>query len=323
MSVPTNHFKLGLFTLGAVAATVGTAVALGAHSMSRKTVAYHTFFNESVQGLDVGSPVKYRGVPIGIVSAIDIAPDRRHVDVTADLDVDDIVGLGLTESGGKGNARRFIVPAELRSQLGSQGITGVKFVALDFFDVESNPPPVLPFEPPPNTIVAAASLMKTLEDSIVQAVDQLPGVATAVRTSLERIDALLVDVQEQEVPERVARALDEASGALVEVRAVLRGVDQSKIPQKTAQVMDNLDRAVTKMNRVLDRVDGDQGLVASAHRATEELGDLGRSAHGTAAELEGTLRDVGEAAQSVRDLAQALERDPDMLVKGRAERVAP
>lgn len=323
MSAPTNHFKLGLFALAAVAAALGTAIALGANSMNRKTVAYHTFFNESVQGLDVGSPVKYRGVPIGIVAAIDIAPDRRHVDVTADLDVDDMERLGLTEAGGKGEHRRFIVPEELRSQLGSQGITGVKFIALDFFDVAANPAPELPFRAPANTIPAAASLMKTLEDSIVQAVDQLPAVASSVRVSLERIDALLVDIQMQEVPERVARALDETSGALVEVRTILRRVDESKIPQKTAKVMDNLDQAVSKMNRVLDRVDGDQGLVASAQRATDGLGDLGRSAHGTAAELEGTLRDVGEAAQSVRDLAQALERDPDMLVKGRADRSAP
>ena len=83
MSAPTNHFKLGLFVLGALGASMGAAVAFGASAAKHQTVTYHTFFNESVQGLDVGTPVKYRGVPIGVVAGIDIAPDRRHVDVSA------------------------------------------------------------------------------------------------------------------------------------------------------------------------------------------------------------------------------------------------
>jgi phospholipid/cholesterol/gamma-HCH transport system substrate-binding protein len=318
MSAPTNHFKMGLFVLGALAAATGTAVAFGAASVKNQTVTYHTFFNESVQGLDVGAPVKYRGVPIGVVSGINVAPDRRHVDVAADLDVEDLERLGLAE--GEGMKRNFIVPDDLRSQLGSQGITGVKFVALDFFDVNTNPAPDLPFDPPPNTIPAAASLMKTLEDSIVQAVDQLPEVAASVRASLEKIEIILEDVRQKEVPERIARTLDEAAGALADVRVVLKRFDDSRVPQKAGKALDNLDTAVTKLNRVLDRVDGDDGLVASAQRTTDEFGEVGRSAHGTAAELEHTLRDVGEAAQALRDLMRELEKDPAMLVKGRSSR---
>ena len=100
MSAPSNHFKVGLFVLLAVAATLGAAIALGAASAGRKTVSYHTFFNESVQGLDLGSPVRYRGVIIGKVAAIEIAPDHRHVDVLAELDalivtLKTVVGLTL------------------------------------------------------------------------------------------------------------------------------------------------------------------------------------------------------------------------------------
>lgn len=317
MSAPTNHFKMGLFVLGALAAASGTAIAFGA-TAKHETVTYHTFFNESVQGLDIGAPVKYRGVPIGTVSGIDVAPDRRHVDVAAELDVEDLERLGLAE--GSGRKRTFIVPDDLRTQLGSQGITGVKFIALDFFDTSTNPAPDLPFKTPPNTIPAAASLMKTLEDSIVQAVDQLPEVAASVRSSLEKIEIILEDVRQRNVPERVARTLDEAAGALADVRVVLKRFDDSRVPQKAGKALDNLDSAVTKLNKVLDRVDGDDGLIASAQRTTDEFGEVGRSAHGTAAELEDTLRDVGEAAQSIRDLMRELEKDPAMLVKGRSQR---
>ena len=48
---------------------------------SKETCSYMSYFDESVQGLEIGSPVKFRGVTIGTVADIDIAPDRRHVEV--------------------------------------------------------------------------------------------------------------------------------------------------------------------------------------------------------------------------------------------------
>jgi paraquat-inducible protein B len=118
MAAPTNHYKLGLFVILGIAATIATAFALGARSMQKETVTYYTYFNESVQGLDPGSPVKFRGVTIGHVKAIEIAPDHRHVEVVEDLDVADIKRLGLTE---RGNAKkaRFNIPPDMRAQLGS------------------------------------------------------------------------------------------------------------------------------------------------------------------------------------------------------------
>ena len=83
MAASTNHFKLGMFVILSFGAMVTAGVALGSHAIKRDTTKYHTYFNESVQGLDVGSPVKFRGVTIGAVSAIEIAPDHREVDVVS------------------------------------------------------------------------------------------------------------------------------------------------------------------------------------------------------------------------------------------------
>jgi ABC-type transporter Mla subunit MlaD len=72
-----------------------------------------------------------------------------------------------------------------------------------------------------------------------------------------------------------------------------------------------------RANRLLDRMDGDRGLLASAERFSNSLGDAASNANGFTTEMEHTLRDVSEAAAAVRDLADALERQPDMLIKGR------
>jgi hypothetical protein len=57
----------------------------------------------------------------------------------------------------------------------------------------------------------------------------------------------------------------------------------------------------------------------SAQRTVDSLGEVARGAHSLGPELELTLRDVRGAARSIRRFADALEQDPDMLLKGRAE----
>src|SRR5580700_6513565 len=98
MAAPTNHWKLGLFVVAGFVVSVASIAALGARSLQRETVSYASFFDESVQGLDVGSPVKFRGVAIGSVSVINIAPDHRQVAVTCQLEVSQLDELGLANA---------------------------------------------------------------------------------------------------------------------------------------------------------------------------------------------------------------------------------
>ena len=56
----------------------------------------------------------------------------------------------------------------------------------------------------------------------------------------------------------------------------------------------------------------------SAGRASDAMGDAAVNARGLTDDLGATMRDVQQAAQAVQKLADALERDPDMLLKGRA-----
>ena len=326
MAAPTNHFKLGLFVILAIAASITTAIALGAQSMKKETVQYHTYFNESVQGLDVGSPVKFRGVTIGFVSAIEIAPDRRHVDVVEELDMEDIRRMGLTdgdgddgrEGKGKGKAR-FLVPPDLRAQLGSQGITGVKFISIDFFDPKSNPPPQLPFDVPERYIPAAPSMMKNLEDTVTKAMDKLPELVDAVVAITSRVDRMLAQLEKDDVTGKAAQTLTHADQVLTDLSATMKKIDRAQLPDKAGAALEDVSTAVAKLNSVLDRVDGDDGLVASIRRASDAFGSLGRGAGSTTRELDQTLREVREAAESIRVLTEAIERDPDMFLKGRAK----
>jgi len=117
------------------------------------------------------------------------------VDVVSELNTEEVKRMGLTEAG----RDKFAGPPDLRTQLGSQGITGVKFVAIDFFDVASNPSPTLPFAVPvDHYIPAAPSMMKNLEDAITKAMDRLPDMVDAVVMIMARVDRLAAKLEEQD-----------------------------------------------------------------------------------------------------------------------------
>src|SRR5262249_32348204 len=85
MATPSNYWKLGLFVVAGVVLALSTVVVLGARQLRKETIKYKSYFDESVQGLKEDSPVKFRGVTIGHVSDIGIAPDHRMVEVTSEL----------------------------------------------------------------------------------------------------------------------------------------------------------------------------------------------------------------------------------------------
>lgn len=298
MSAMTRNFKLGLFVIGGAVAVVIAAIVLGIHLMAPATASYHTYFDESVQGLDVGSPVKYRGVRIGSVGKIGIAPDRRHVDVVLALGEKATAQLALERSA-----------PELRTQLVVTGLTGLKYVELDYVDPKQYPAPPLPFEVPKNYIPSRASLFSDLAADVEMLSRRLPAMADQVDATMGKLNGLLDEVHDARLVERIGATVDQMGDAS-------EGI--GRIAKRGARLPDQASAVLGQARSVLRRVDGDRGLIASAKRATDSVGDLGRSTVSASDELGRTLRELGDAARAVRELAEELKRQPDILVKGRA-----
>ncbi len=80
MSLKANYFKLGLFVIGAVVAGAIVLVVIGSGRWFQPKLTIETYFNESVQGLDIGSKLKYRGVAIGEVTRIGFTYNKYQQD---------------------------------------------------------------------------------------------------------------------------------------------------------------------------------------------------------------------------------------------------
>jgi len=313
MAAPTNHWKLGLFVVTGIVLSLATVTFLGAESLNKKAVSYETYFDESVEGLEVGSPVKFRGVKVGTVSAIGIAADRRHVAVTSDLGVADLAELGLAV--GKGDKSTIRVPPDLRMQVASQGITGVKFLLIDFFSITDNPLPQLPFPVPARYIPAAVSTLKNLEDAL----DRVPEITDKIVSILGKVDRVMGDLEKGKLLENGAATLARTNEVLSALEAAIGHANVGKLSAEAQQSIALLNDTITRANALLTRVGSDRGILASVQRASDAMGDVAVNARGVGPDLEETLRDVRGFTDAIQRITDALERDPDMLLKGRGK----
>ena len=128
-----NYFRLGLFVFAGFAAILGLILVFGTGQLFKKTTMVETYIEQSITGLDVGAPVRFRGVKVGQVSFIGLSgslyeanepfPERKeYVVVRMLIDGDEEKLLGPTKK----------LPKDLRARVKSQGITGVNYVELDY-----------------------------------------------------------------------------------------------------------------------------------------------------------------------------------------------
>ncbi len=309
MPAPATHFRLGVLGLVALVSLLAVAFVLGTEQFQTASIRYDTFFDESVEGLGLGASVKFRGVKIGVVDAIGVAKDHKTIRVQLAVAQAEAERLQLDE-------RAHL----LRAQLVSQGITGVKLIDLDFVDPTEAPPPPLAFEPPEHYIPSRPSLLTRVAGNAETLSQRLPVVADQTNRVLSKLERLIDEVTEQHVPARLSAALTDAAAAARDLRQTVHEVTRAQLPARTGRALVNLDAAVTKLHGILDQIGGERGLAASARRATDSLGDAGRRAASSTAILDRTLTSIDEAARSFREFIDALEREPDMLIKGRARR---
>jgi ABC-type transporter Mla subunit MlaD len=316
MSAPTNHWKLGLFVVVGLGVGLFVVSILGARALRKETITYVSYFDEAVTGLSEGSQVSFRGVTIGNVSAIDVASDRRHVAVSYELAVDVLTKLDLAHKDGRNV--RVTVPRDVRVQLTSTGLTGVKFVKLDFFEPRSHPPPPLPFEVPRNYIPATPSTMKNVEDSLLKAIDSMPQLVASASTLMSELRSVAVQLNQSNLPGKASATLDGAQRLVERLDGKVAAVDAAGLSRDAGKAVANLDAAIGRVQSLLAKVDGEDGLLSSFQRASDSVGDVAGDARGASEELDRTLRDLGDASRSVQRLVDALEVEPDMLIKGRS-----
>ncbi len=189
---------------------------------------FRMYFAESVSGLNVGSPVKYRGVNVGLVKNIAIDKrDQSLIKVNVELD-------GSTP-----------VKTDTVASLKLQGITGAIFVELS----GSTSGATDLAESQPNTKIP---VIATEQSSITAIMTQLPQIVDKISHFADQIAKLTTD----ENIAKLGDTLNNLNQASAEMRDVLNGT-KGTIIESTEQIsgtMTHLRRASRDINEVTDRV---------------------------------------------------------------------
>ena len=311
----------GTFVLGALALIVVALLSFRASHLFSKPGAFTAYFNESVQGLDVGSVVKLRGVRVGRVRAIrvnyDSTPRRSQVAVVGELDqnvIRDRAGqlIKLTD---RATLQRLI-EAGLRACMDLVGITGLQFVELDFLDPRQFPAPSPESGTEYPVVPTVPSGMSELIANLSKIVNNLNKVDFA---GLSReLQSLLATANEQ-VGELDLKKMVTSVTSAAESVETLAGSAEARV------AFANFNKTATDLQGFVDRLDTQVEPVRtelvrtllSFHDAAESVQKLIGPQHGLGEETVKTLHQVSEAAESLQELADFLERNPNALITGK------
>jgi ABC-type transporter Mla subunit MlaD len=310
MAVGTNYWKIGLFVVIGAGALVALLLVVGARNWSKETVQYVTYFDESVQGLERGAPVKFRGVTIGTVEVIGMAPDRRLVDVRMELD-ESSVGILQSAVNADGGA------SVARTQLAQAGLTGQRFVLVDVFDAKRYPEQALPFPAPERYLSSVPSTLVQIENAVVQTSDQLPIIAERAVQALSKIEGTLASIDAAGLPDKMSEGVGDARKTLALVNSEVAEADIPETSKELRVTLSAMTKTLNSIDATLQRINARDGVLSSIEGSMSSVQRVASGAQSVAPQIDTTLKEVQAAARSFRRLTDALEREPDMLIKGR------
>jgi len=291
MSSKASNFKIGLFILIGMIVTVIGIILFGGGKFFREKYTIETYFDQSVQGLDVGAPLKFYGVQIGDVNDIhfvfnDYKTNKQYVLVRANIYPDSVRGGAGRRLADKyddiGVFLKELVKNGLRLELASQGITGVAFLNMVYiepdkfpaYDIEWKPMyPYIPSKPGTITIITEAIENLSVDiDKLVLELRESVKDANIAKISTD-LDKLLNNLDRTSMNINTILESEEVGSSLKHLSSTLANIDKSttSLPQtlsELSKIMLNIKRVTLSQQQDIDNI------LANITATTQNLTEL-------------------------------------------------
>lgn len=294
-----TKFLVGLFMAAGISIAVVAVIWLGMSRIFEQGRYYAVYFDESVQGLNVDSPVKYRGVAIGRVDQIGVAPDSRLIEVILKIEGD------------------IKSEDDMVAQLRVVGITGSMFIELDrrkAGDGSRTPDLRFPTEYPvfatrPSEI---SELFRGI-DEIVQKLNTLDiaGISDRLKNTLDHIDQSVVSTDITGISGQLKKTLADIDRSVIELdlpglsarlKTTLASLEQDLDPRVWQEILTGVKQTVDDLKEVAGRTGA---LVEKAAGAVDEtetgiveanrrLAVIGRNLENASANLNRLLENLAD-----------------------------
>ena len=317
MAVERSHARLGLFLVVALVVVLATALLFIQRLRSRAVIEMVTYTTENVSGLDVSSPVRYRGVPVGRVTELRVDPRSSTIEIDFEVFLDRLNTIGANVELIRRMADVEGMFPNLRAQVVGNPVTGEAYLLLD--RPENPPPPIaLGFTPD-------RAYVPSMPTPLAAVQDRLPEV-------LERAEATLQVLRE--IVARIPDSLDRSDRFFTNVERIIQqsnlpalSADSRKFFATTSAQIEQMtsERMATDLEG--DRHAGDAGHVrrrgACRDQGRRSSGDQpGRARRGRAVprlaadDLRRSLPAIRDSLEQLRELARQLQEQPESVVFG-------
>ncbi len=308
MASKRTKFSIGLFVLSGLLIGAIIIIWAGASDIFLKGSLYNVYFDESVQGLQVDSAVKYRGVEIGKVESIKVAPDDTLIEVIMKIDL----STDLQKN--------------TYAQLKTAGITGIVFIeldrispdiVLDFRDVPfSADYPVIPSRR------SETSRFLTDANTIIRNIKAIDfkGISEQLKASTKAFEILIADKRFSRIIANLESAsinLESASLNLGRsVSEIQKKIDAVEIEGITKNIFETLSEARGLVKSARQEIEA-MKLPRHAAKAGDVLDALDKNAKAIALELQDTAENLRVTSEYLQALAESLKNNPSELIFSR------
>jgi paraquat-inducible protein B len=323
MSIRANPTAIGLFTIGAVVLVVIGIATLASGAWFSKWSSFVSYFDESVNGLEVGAPVKFQGVPVGRVTElliqIELADKTFQVPVQFEIELSRLTSqtgtfVDLTDPG----VLRRQIANGLRAQLQMESlVTGMLYVELSY-RADAEPPTLEPGQTVFPEIPTTQSLLAAFGTQAGSMVGDVLKILFRVNEMLESVDVVELNasvVASAQALERLADSPD--------IRAAFREVPvmSAQFNQTMAEMQllaERLGSAVEPARANLDSTSAELiAALRTVRQGLEQMQGFFTTDSGIGYQMQEALAGLKDAADAMQILAFSLERNPDMLLRGK------
>jgi ABC-type transporter Mla subunit MlaD len=328
MELRASYVRVGLLVVGGIVLALAVIWFLSG-SQIRQGTEFETYFTESVQGLQVGSNVQYRGVTLGRVTQVGLVSAEYGDAAKAAAEAKEVayrmVYVRYVVDISKVGPFRDIPEAirlGLRARLGSQFITGLAYIDLTFVDPETYPVLPVPWTPKEHYV-----------PSIPSAFQQVQNAGQQVLAKLDKVDLAKLVTSLTDLSDKLQTELDSGDlhATLAAAQTLLsttnQQVKQADLPGLTA----NLGKTSDALRAIAQNPDLAK-LLANGAIATDRLAALTGRMSSLISSLEATvrqaqsgavnlqsgldpiLRNLSATSQSLRGLTESLRQYPGQVL---------
>ena len=305
MNMKKRYFKIGIFVLSTIVLLVAGVMTLSFANLGEKKVFLETYIDESVLGLNVGSPVMQRGVKIGRVEKITFVPleynfDQgsekfnkygKYVMVVMAIEGKKFPAMPHDDTQTMAIIDRWIANG-LRLKLSYQGITGIAYIEADYVDPDRFKPIIVPWDPKYIYIPSSPSVLSNFTqaaDNFLQRLDHIDfeGMAKTFTETLETLNKAVVDVHVVETRKDILGLIAEIRETNLQVQKLM---DKSKSDENGA----NIPEAIAQFNTTLKSMDK---FVLSQKSEVEEI-----------------VTNIKRASANLRELTEFAKKYPSQVL---------